>query len=129
MHLGRDLRRGRYGADHWNARLAQHVLDNRFAQAGCVVIKVEIIRFFVEAEALQTVRIREPPKRAVLLSGQRLLQLVRYGHECHSGRLYHRAGLQRLACRSRSAFVITDTELKVIAALAKIGLSSNPKNG
>ena len=33
------------------------------------------------------------------------------------------------ALRSRSAFVITETELNVIAALAIIGLSSNPKNG
>lgn len=30
---------------------------------------------------------------------------------------------------SRSAFAITETELKVIAALATIGLSSKPKNG
>ncbi len=32
-------------------------------------------------------------------------------------------------CLSRSAFAITDTELKVIAALAIIGLSTRPKNG
>jgi hypothetical protein len=31
--------------------------------------------------------------------------------------------------RRRSAFPITDTELKLIAALASMGLSSNPKNG
>lgn len=31
--------------------------------------------------------------------------------------------------RSRKAFVMTDTELKVIAALAIIGLRSTPKNG
>ena len=31
--------------------------------------------------------------------------------------------------RSRSEFVITDTELKLIAALASIGLSSHPKIG
>ena len=31
--------------------------------------------------------------------------------------------------RRRSALAITDTELKVIAALAIIGLSSRPKNG
>src|ERR1022692_1687492 len=30
---------------------------------------------------------------------------------------------------SRRALVITDTELKLIAAAAKIGLSSKPKNG
>jgi hypothetical protein len=32
-------------------------------------------------------------------------------------------------CRSRSEFVITDTELRLIAAAAKIGLSSSPKTG
>ncbi len=31
--------------------------------------------------------------------------------------------------RSRSALVITETELKLIAALAIIGLSSRPKTG
>jgi hypothetical protein len=31
--------------------------------------------------------------------------------------------------RSRSAFVMTDTELKLIAALAIIGLNSHPKTG
>ena len=31
--------------------------------------------------------------------------------------------------RNRRAFPMTDTELKVIAALAIIGLSSSPKNG
>ena len=30
---------------------------------------------------------------------------------------------------SRSEFVITDTELKLIAAAAKIGRSKSPKNG
>jgi hypothetical protein len=32
-------------------------------------------------------------------------------------------------CRSLSEFVITDTELRLIAAAAKIGLSSSPKTG
>ena len=31
--------------------------------------------------------------------------------------------------RSRSALVITETELKLIAAAARIGLSNNPKKG
>jgi hypothetical protein len=34
-----------------------------------------------------------------------------------------------LVFRSRSAFVITDTELKLIAAAAIMGLKSNPENG
>jgi hypothetical protein len=34
-----------------------------------------------------------------------------------------------LMCRNRRAFVITETELKVMAALAKIGLSNMPKKG
>ena len=36
---------------------------------------------------------------------------------------------QRLTFLSRSALVITDTELKLIAALAIIGLSSKPNAG
>ena len=42
---------------------------------------------------------------------------------------YGRRLLQSWAWRRRSAFTITETELNVIAALAMIGLSSNPKNG
>ena len=37
--------------------------------------------------------------------------------------------LQSFRLFKRSAFEITDTELKVIAALAIMGLSSTPKNG
>ena len=43
------------------------------------------------------------------------LLLLRWGHSC--------------AFLSRNAFAITETELKVIAALAIIGLSTIPKNG
>jgi hypothetical protein len=39
------------------------------------------------------------------------------------------AGCYKCILRSRSALLITETELKVIAALAKMGLSSRPKNG
>lgn len=42
----------------------------------------------------------------------------------HGNRVPHRSAL-----RNRSAFVMTETELKVIAALANIGLSSTPING
>jgi hypothetical protein len=34
-----------------------------------------------------------------------------------------------LTLRSRSEFVMTETELKLIAAAARMGLSSSPKNG
>jgi hypothetical protein len=33
------------------------------------------------------------------------------------------------SCHSRSALAMTETELKVIAALAIIGLNSSPKTG
>jgi hypothetical protein len=38
-------------------------------------------------------------------------------------------GTYRSTCLRRSAFVITETELKVIAALARMGLSNRPKKG
>src|ERR1051326_5843787 len=38
-------------------------------------------------------------------------------------------GLHSSVLRNRSALLITDTELNVMAALAIIGLSNNPKNG
>jgi len=40
-----------------------------------------------------------------------------------------RAASYNLTFRKRSAFVITDTELKLIAAAARIGLSSSPNTG
>ncbi len=40
-----------------------------------------------------------------------------------------RGSAQTSARRSRSALPITETELNVIAALASIGLSSQPKTG
>jgi len=43
--------------------------------------------------------------------------------------LFPRPDTYNFTLRSLSEFVITDTELKLIAAAAKIGLSSNPKNG
>lgn len=38
-------------------------------------------------------------------------------------------GTQRDNLRKRSAFMMTDTELKLIAAAAMIGESNRPKNG
>jgi hypothetical protein len=61
----------------------------------------------------------------------RLLPLRLYfphSHQCpKSGP--GRGTLQSFAWRSLNALTITETELKVIAALAMIGLSSRPKNG
>jgi hypothetical protein len=37
--------------------------------------------------------------------------------------------IQSFTPRNRNAFAITDTELKLIAALAIIGLNSHPKTG
>ncbi len=39
------------------------------------------------------------------------------------------AGIHNLAARSRSAFVITETELKLMAAAAIMGFSSRPNAG
>jgi hypothetical protein len=43
--------------------------------------------------------------------------------------LFQRAQIQSRNARSRNAFAITETELKLIAAPAMIGLSKSPKNG
>jgi len=51
--------------------------------------------------------------------------------ECNYVRIMHAKcyRLYRLTRRNRNAFPITVTELNVIAALAIMGLSSNPKKG
>jgi hypothetical protein len=111
---------------------------------------MEKIFFFVEAEALQAVGICEFAESAELFGLQGALQFVGYGHVRHvrnyskadwmrlvsaEGNAYReeisrgRRVLQSCAWRRRSAFTITETELNVIAALAMIGLRSNPKNG
>ena len=54
---------------------------------------------------------------------QRLHRISRAGHASTCEPL-HKSALLR-----RNAFPITDTELKVMAALAMIGLSNRPKNG
>ncbi|SPF41416.1 conserved hypothetical protein [Candidatus Sulfotelmatobacter kueseliae] len=43
--------------------------------------------------------------------------------------LYLRGNYYSFTLRNRSALVITETELKLMAAAAKMGLKSNPKNG
>ena len=59
------------------------MFDDRFRQPRRIVVKVQVVRFFVEAEPLQTVGIREIAERTILLGCERLLQFVSYGHECH----------------------------------------------
>ena len=61
----------------------------------------------------------------------------RYSEKCHAWPLTQEAGLvfnspghpQTDTFRSRSALPITDTELRLMAALAIIGLKRMPKNG
>ncbi len=103
--------------------------------------------FFFKPKTMQAVGIRKPAKRAELLGLERVLQFVCHGHVSH-GRDYSkprrpplrcvaelavnrapRETVQSCAWRSRNALTITETELNVIAALAMIGLSSNPKKG
>jgi hypothetical protein len=53
------------------------------------------------------------------------------GHECptHTISSCFVRQAYNFTLRRRSAFVITDTELKLMAAAAKMGLSRSPKNG
>ncbi len=71
----------------------------------------------------------EPSSRA--LSSNRLL--VRAATQSKNlssiSTLVERSRFQIAAFRNRNAFVITETELKLIAAAAIIGLSKSPKNG
>jgi len=55
------------------------------------------------------------PARGRPLADQTLFDKMRHGHNS--------------SFRNRSALPITDTELRLIAAAAIIGLSSRPKNG
>ncbi len=73
------------------------------------------------------------PRRAQRAAGE--LSLVMRGHEAvREQRLQmtsrcKQPGSHSRALRRRSALVMTETEDRLIAALASIGLSSNPKKG
>jgi hypothetical protein len=51
------------------------------------------------------------------------------GHDGEEREEYETRSAHRTTFRSRSALAMTDTELKVIAALATMGLSSKPSAG
>jgi hypothetical protein len=68
-----------------NAGVAQNVLDHNFSEARGVVVKVEPVVLFVDAESLQPIRIGEVAERAVLLGLELVLEFVCDGHECHGG--------------------------------------------
>lgn len=65
------------------------------------------------------------PNRFARISRSALLRWVRFDNPSPPLEWIHHI----FADRRRRALLITDTELKVIAALARTGLSSNPKNG
>ena len=51
------------------------------------------------------------------------------GKYCTAGGVVEKCVQSNFTPRNRSAFAITETELKLIANPAIIGLSSSPKNG
>src|SRR5580658_1521029 len=136
-------------ADHRDSRFTQNVLDHRILEARGVVVEVESIRLFVEAKGLEPVGVYKSAELSELFGFESVLQLVRGGHVCHGRKYSSRiesatAGSPRPAkvltrhfgyprsrwrWRSRRALVITETELKVIAAAAMMGLRSTPKKG
>ncbi len=70
---------------------------------------------------------RTQPERRAQQKKRKLPQKFRRAR--HFGLTVGRAPDQRAAQRNRSALPITDTELKLIAAAAMIGLSNTPKKG
>jgi hypothetical protein len=83
--FSRDFRGRGNWPQHGYASLAEDVLHHYFFQARGVVVEVEVVLFFVKAEPLQAVGIRKTAEGAVLLGGERLLELVGHGHEGHGG--------------------------------------------
>src|SRR5215472_12437479 len=75
--LGRRRQWGRVGGrnqpQHRDACLAQHVLDYRIPQARSVILEMQVVRLFVEAEALEAIGVRKSAESTILLFGQRLL--------------------------------------------------------
>ena len=60
------------------------------------------------------------------------MQIPRFARDDKSDGLFRSSiweATYSLTFRKRSEFVITDTELKLIAAAARIGLSSSPNTG
>jgi hypothetical protein len=85
--IGGSIRSRRDAAKDWNARAAQDIFDYKLFQARRIVIEMQEILVFLEAEALQAVGICELAERAELLGLQCMLQFVGHGHVSH-GRDY-----------------------------------------
>lgn len=121
----------RNAAQDRDSRLSEDVLDHGFRQTRGVVIELQAIGLFIEAEFLESVRVRELAERAELLRLEPALELVGHGHECHGAIIASAAPSKIHSCtrRRRSALLTTETELKLMAAAAMIGLSNKPKKG
>jgi hypothetical protein len=91
----------RDAAKNWDARAAQDIFDYEFFETRGIVIEMQQIFVFLEAEALQAVGICELAEGAELLGLQRMLQFVGHRHVSH-GCNYSKcesSALRRLARR------------------------------
>jgi hypothetical protein len=75
-----------------DASAAENFLDDGFLEAGGVVVEVEKIGIFVEAEFLDAVGIGELAESAVLVGGEGVLEFVGDGHVGHAGIIAGRVG-------------------------------------
>jgi hypothetical protein len=69
-----------------NAGGAEDVFDDGFAETRGIIIEMEEIGFFVDAEFLEAVGIGEVAEGAELFRAERTLEFVGDGHECHAGK-------------------------------------------
>jgi len=76
---------GGNAAKHGNSSFAQNMFDYGFAQPRRIVVKLQVVRFLIEAEFVQSVGIREAAEGAKLLGLQLILKLIGHGHEGHGG--------------------------------------------
>jgi hypothetical protein len=73
---------------------------------------------------------REAPSRNQKMEGRHCPPATAQQCKAKSTKLFpHLRGPHNSRVRSRNALLMTDTELKVMAALAIIGLSNSPKIG
>jgi hypothetical protein len=73
-------------ADHGDSRFAQNVFHDGIIEARGVVVQLQPIRLFVEAESLQPVRVYKSTELSKLFGLESVLYLVCGGHVCHGGK-------------------------------------------
>ena len=110
------------GADDWASRFEQHFLEGSPREANPAQCKEQNVTMENQSSNVSAPRERNSIAWLLVL-GDITIRIPLVCIACQG------VGSVRFTFRNRSALKTTQTELKLIAALARIGLRSKPKKG